>query len=373
MTLALGCASGPMSVDRSAITPDELLAGAALGVQRDSYELIGEEKVLALSAEMRDFLDSHVDRRAIGPSRLRQLAWAITGEAKPAWDYDDKTRTAAETFRARRGNCLSFSNMFVAMARNLNLDVHFQEVDIPPDWTRVDGAFVLNRHVNVLVYLGWGAEDQVVDFNIDDFKSSYDTRLISDARALAHFNNNMGVERMQAGDTASALAYFRRAIDDNDRRFAPAWINLGILYLRSGHAAHAEAAYLQALRVNRRDFVAMSNLANLYERQGNAERAAKYRKKVTYHRKRNPYYRHLLAREAFAAKDYDAAISHLRYAIRKKETEDQFYYLLGLAHLAKGNDRIARRWLERAEAVAATDALKGKYRGKIDDILSAAP
>ena len=49
--------------------------------------------------------------------------------------YDEITRTASETFRARRGNCLSFSNMFVAMARDVGLDVQFQEVEIPPDWT----------------------------------------------------------------------------------------------------------------------------------------------------------------------------------------------------------------------------------------------
>ena len=210
----------------------------------------------------------------------------------------------------------------------------------------------------------------MVDFTIDDLKSSYTTRTISDARARAHYFNNMGVESMQAGDTASALGYFRRAIADNDRQFSPAWSNLGTLYLRNGHPSYAEAAYLLALKVDEKDLVAMSNLARFYERQGDSERAAMYRKRVMNHRRENPYYRYQRARDAYSAEDYGAAISHLKYAIRKKKNEDKFYFLLGMSYLQKGDERAARRWLVRAEKVAATDALKRRYSNKLDLLLS---
>ena len=320
---------------------------------------------------MKDFLDAHVARTAGRVTRLRQLARAIVGEARFGLEYDETTRTAPETFRTRRGNCLSFSNMFVAMARRVGLDVDYQEVDVPPDWSFKDDAFVLNRHVNVLVDLGKEGE-HVVDFNMDDFRTTYDRRRISDARALAHFYNNLAVERMQADDTASALLYFRRATV-HDSLFSPAWTNLGILYLRKGHPDYAEAAYLRALKADERDLVAMSNLANLYERRGDQEPAALYRSRVIDHRERNPYYRLQLAREAFLAQDYDGAIRHLNYAIRKKKNEDQFYFLLGLSYLKKGDEQAARRWLSRAEEVAATDALKRRYSSKIDILLSAPP
>jgi Flp pilus assembly protein TadD len=261
--------------------------------------------------------------------------------------------------------------MFVAMARDVSLDVHFQEVDVPADWSFRADAFVLNRHVNVLVDLGRGGE-HVVDFNLDDFRTSYDRRLISDEQALAHYYNNMAVESMQAGDTASALAYFRRATD-KDPSFSPAWTNLGTLYGRKGHSAYAEAAYFQALRADDQDLVAMSNLAALYEQRGDRERAAVYRDRVSSHRERNPYYRYHLAREAFRAEDYDTAIGHLDYAVGQKENEDQFYFLLGLSHMRKGDEREARRWLTRAEEVAATDALKRRYADKIHILLSASP
>jgi Flp pilus assembly protein TadD len=320
---------------------DELRAGAPLGVEQATPALVDDEAVLAVSAEMQAFLDAHVARKAVRATRLRQLASAIVGEGRFGLEYDETTRTASETFRTRRGNCLSFSNMFVAMARRVGLDVDYQEVDVPPDWSFKDDAFVLNRHVNVLVDLGKEGE-HVVDFNMDDFRTTYDRRTISDARALAHFYNNLAVERMQAGDAASALAYFRRATV-HDPFFSPAWTNLGILYGRKGHPDHAEAAYLQALRADERDLVPMSDLANLYERRGDRDRAAVYRSRVAHHRQRNPYYRFQLAREAFLAQDYDAAISHLKYAVGRKKNEDQFCFLLGLSYVKKGDEPAGRR------------------------------
>ena len=77
-----------------------------------------------------------------------------------------------------------------------------------------------------------------------------------------------------------------------------------------------------------------------------------------------------LARDAFFAQDYDAVINHLKYAIRKREQEDQFYFLLGLAYLQKGNEAAAWRWFAQAEEIAATDAQKRNYSNKIDMLLS---
>jgi len=368
--IVLVCTAVPGRLESAEITPDELLEGAPLGVVLDVAELVDDQEVLAVSDEMREFVETHVAPGAGDYIRLHQLMLAIISKGTFGLEYDETTRTASETFRLRQGNCLSFSNMFVALAREVELDAQFQEVDIPPDWTYRNDAFVLNRHVNVYVDLG-RAGHHAVDFNIDDFRTSYDRRTISDARALAHYFNNMGVESMHEGDAASALLYYRKAIVENNRRFSPAWANLGILYLREGHPAYAEAAFFQALKEDASNYVAMSNLVGLYEQQGDAKQAAVFRKRVARHRSQNPYYRYQLAREAFLAQDYDAAISHLKYAIRKREHEDQFHFLLGLSYLQKGNETAARRSLARAEELAATDKLRRSYSNKIEMLLSA--
>ncbi|MGD9254013.1 MAG: tetratricopeptide repeat protein [Holophagae bacterium] len=365
----LGCWLGPAAAASPSV--EQLLSGVAVGADGEPEGLVADDQVLAVSDEMREFLDVYVDRKANHYFKLNQLSYAIINDATFGLEYDETTRTAADTFAARRGNCLSFSNMYVAMARYVGLNARFQEVDIPPDWTFRDDAFVLNRHVNVVVS-GGSAGYHVVDFNLDDFKTSYDQVAISDSRAKAHFYNNLGVERLHANDIEAAFAYFRRALIATENRFAPAWTNLGILYMRRDRPGFAEAAFVQALRWKPGDLVAMSNLVTYYEGTGNVDAAESYRKKVRYHRKRNPYYRFMVAREAFLEGDYDGALNNINYAIRKRPKEDQFYFLLGMIHLQQGNSNAARKWFDKAEKLAASDALKRNYSNKIDMLMSAA-
>jgi Flp pilus assembly protein TadD len=366
---AAACTTGRPSLVGGSVTPDELLAGAALGAAVDAPALVTpEQDVLALNPAMLAFLDEHVDRKGSDEVKMTQLISAIMDTRSFGVTYDNSTHTAAETFRTRRGNCLSFSNMFVAMARNVGLDVRFQEVDVPPDWTLEKDTYVLNQHVDVRVNVAQ-VGTRVVDFNIADFRASYEMRVISDARALAHYYNNIGVERMLEGDTGAALACFRKAITEDTPQFSPAWTNLGTLYVRNGHPAHGEAAFLQALEVDGGDLVAMSDLARLYDRIGRRDLAAAYRKKVIHHRWLNPYYRYELARQAYAAKHYRVAIGHLRYAAHRRPKEDQFSYLLGVSYLQEGKVEKARRWLTKAEEVAPTEALKQKYAAEVEKLV----
>jgi len=373
-----GCATQPhprMDAVAADISVEELLSGAALGIDpavfADSELLIEADQILAVDDDMRAFVASYVDPGSSAYLRLQQLLRAIITDETFGLTYDETTQTASATFHARAGNCLSFTNMFIAMAREANLEVSYQEVDIPPDWSMRGDTYLLSRHVNVHVDLG-PEREHVVDFNIDDFKATYDRRDISDERAYAHFFSNKGVERLQAGDTTGAFLLFRAALEF-DAGFAAGWSNLGTLYGRVGEVAYAEAAYLQALRLQPDELLPMSNLARLYGTQGNEELASYYRDRVAYHRDRNPYYRYQLARQAFLERDYEAAIENLEYAVRQKQWEDSFYFLMGLSYLQLGDERQARRWLQKAESVADSDSLKRNYQSKIDLLLSSNP
>lgn len=368
--LLLACSTALAETDRRHISPDELLAGAALALGPDLPAIVSDDEVMALSDEMREFLRTHVAKRAGDLVKLRQLTDAIISKRTFGLEYDETTRTAAESFRVKRGNCLSFTFLFVVMARGVGLDARFQEVDIPAEWTFAKGTYILNRHVNIHVDLG-ALGTHVVDFNIADFRADYDTRIVSDERALAHFFNNMGTELMQHGEMTAAFYAFRKAIAENDRSFNPAWDSLGTLYSRKGLAYHAEAAFLQALEIDRSDLTAMNNLTALYDRRGEPKLAARYRNKVNSHRKRNPYYRFQLARVAYFTKDYGLAIDHLKYAMRKHRDEDRFCALLGLVYLQMGDEKKSLRWMARAEKLTENDSLKGIYSSKIDRLMSA--
>jgi Flp pilus assembly protein TadD len=354
------------------ISPEELLAGTALDLDPAAPAIITGDEVMALSDDMRAFLEEHVGRRAGNPTKLRLLSDAIFNKKVLGLEYDETTRTAAETFAARAGNCLSFTFMFVVLARGVGLDASFQEVEIPREWSFTGQTSILNRHINIFVDLKIAVNPaKVVDFDIADFRADYDMDIISDQRALAHFFNNLGAQFMHQGDTTAAFHAFKRAISENDASFAPAWDSLGTLYARSGFNYHAEAAFLQALAIDKSDLTAMNNLTVLYDRRGEPELAQRYRNKVNSHRNRNPYYRFQLARMAYRVEDYDQAIDHLKYAVRRRGNDDRFCALLGLVYLEMGAEKKARQWMARAEEYANRESMKRLYSSKIDRLIAA--
>ena len=361
-------APGPLPVLNSNQISTEMLLDASPLAAGVELEDLSQVDILELSPGMIKFLDRWIDLHQGDYFKLRRLLYAVMGDGTFDLVYDETTRTAQETYRDQRGNCLSFTNMFVAMSRYLDLDAKYQEVLVPPDWSISGQTFILSQHVNVHVDLKYG-QDQMIDFNMYDFRISFDREVISDSRARAHYFNNIGVEHMLQGDTISALANFRESIRE-DGFFSPVWVNLGILNSRQGYPNYAEAAYLKALDVDDSNQVAMSNLAALYQKEGRSELAAQYRNRVESHRMQNPYYRYQLARAAFDSGDYETAISHLKFAVRKNKNDDNFYLLMSLSYLNNGDKEAAERWMKKAEEVADVDADKKRYHRKLDMLMS---
>lgn len=362
------CTSVPVgSAGGRQLAAEELLESSPLSADSGPVDL-SRVDILEVTPEMKAFIDSYVQGASNRYARMKRLVFAVMQDGRFELVYEDKTRTAAETFQAQRGNCLSFTNLFIALARYLDIHATYQEVDVPPDWSQSGESFVLSQHVNVELDLGADVI-RVVDFNHYDFDTGFERRHISDSRARAHFFSNLGVEHMLRGDAPIAFANFRQALKD-DPTFVPAWINLGNLYRRESYPAHAEAAWLEALKLDRLNLVAMSNLANFYEEAGRYELANVYAGRVESHRMSNPYYRHHLAQEAVMEGDYSAAIRHLKFAIRKRENEDRFYSLLSVSYLLNGDGAAARRWMEKAEAVASADEDKQRYSNKLERLMS---
>ena len=363
------CATMPenvSSLENNDVTASMVLDASPLA-QGIEFEDLSQIDILEMTPEMIAFVDSHIGGARNRQARMKRLVYAVMGNGNFELIYDEKTRTAQETFREASGNCLSFTNMFIAMARYLEIHVDYQEVDIPPDWSLVGESFLFSQHVNVLVDLGVG-ERRVVDFNTYDFRITYDRHTISDERARAHYFSNIGVDYMLNGGATLAYANFRQALAE-DVTFSSAWVNMGVLHRREGFPRYAETAYKQALEIYQFNLIAMSNLANLYEEEGLTELAEYYSGRVKSHRMNNPYYRYHLAQNAIIDGDYEAAIENLKFAIRKRKEEDRFYFLMSLSYLMSGDKETADSWMAKAKELAGDDTGKQHYQNKMDRLL----
>jgi Flp pilus assembly protein TadD len=339
---------------RAPLPKQDLLSGTALFGEPVTARPIALDDVFRMDPEMHAFVDENVGDTRNPATKLSRLLSAMQAEGLFALDYSaGATRTVGETFHIRTGNCLSFTMLFVTLARSAGLDVGYQLVDVPPSWSSDSGLVVLANHINARVR-GGTRPDYVVDFNIDDFKEHYDTYSISDRYAAALFYNNRGVEALLDEDYRSSFIYLRMAID-TDPNIAGLWVNLGILYARSGRDAQAESAYLNALGVDRRNETALTNLVALYTRTGDEERAELYRERVHRYQQQNPYYHYYLAREAYQEKRFEEALELVDRALRLKHDEQQFHFLQGLALEQLGESGSAEQSFARARRFAHSE------------------
>ncbi len=258
------------------------------------------------------------------------------------------TTTAARAFERREVNCLSFTLMYVAMARHIGLKAGVNDVQVPPTWDMRDNeSFLLFRHVNAKVMLPRG-DELVLDLEMERYSPVYDQRVIGDRQVEAQFYNNLGMERVALGDRHSGFLHLRKALQMDDQQ-SHIWNNLGTLYKRMGEHEAAETAYLQGLTLAPGDLPLMSNLSSLYEARGEPEKAAHFLQRVREHRNSNPYYLYSLAQEQLAQGNVAQAERYLELAMARQNEDPRFYTLAAEIYEQRALPERAERMRRKAE------------------------
>lgn len=325
-----------------------LLAASALGP--GAAPLPSESQVLAVPPELEAQLRQRViDKTESKPERLRLLIDFVFNEPGLGLLYDNETtRTVTEAYRTRQANCLSFTLLFVALAREAGLKTHIQEYQEVLFWYLQDGLVYNSSHVNAKVEAG--PLRQTVDVGRNMLISRYKPKLISDRRALSFFYNNRGVELMAQGDLVSARRHMQESL-----RLAPdepsGWSNLGVLEMRVGDTAAAERAYHEALKLDSRHDASLTNLVTLYQRIGNESLAAKYLKRLNKVQSADPFHQFMMAMDSERRGDFAAAVNYYLRAIRLYREEPAFHIGLARAYEALGDATRAQRAQARAEAL----------------------
>jgi Flp pilus assembly protein TadD len=347
-----------------------MLAGSDL-LAADAATLSGAwapvtpEEAFALDDEMRAFVADQIGDAKAAITKLNRLVRGMQEHGLLSLEYsNDETRTVHATFHERRGNCLSFTMLFVALAREAGLDVNYQIVDVPPTWSNDSGILVVNTHINTRISMPFG-RDYTVDFNQSGFNEKYNTHVVTDSYALALFYNNLGAEALIRGDYDLSFRSFRAAIAA-DPKMSDGWTNLGVLYSRQQRYQLAEAAYQQALASNPRTGTVLTNLVNLHTMLGNDDFAESYRQRVRRYQEKNPYYHYAVAQQAFEDGDFEQALADVRKALKLKADDGEFYLLQGLTYLELGESREAQVSLARATSYGSTAEIGAEYGARLE-------
>ena len=361
---AAGCVTSAPPATTAGIDEAELLSGAAIfGSPIDTSE-IRDPGLFEIDDDMRAFIAEHVDDARASRERMRRLLRGMLQTGLMSLDYNDATtKTARQTFHDRVGNCISFTSLFVALAREADLDVAFQTVEVPPIWYSDSDLVILNNHVNALVKHNFGVR-VIVDFNVADLKGDYETVEVSDEYALALYYNNVAMDALRAGDREKSFALLKKSIETYPD-IAANWANLGVIYSRSGLDDHAIAAHLQALDLDKNHRPSLTNLASLYQGKGDPEAAETYRRQIRRYQDQNPYFHYSHALAAYRSGDLEGASERLDRAIDLKDSEHKFYQLQGLIAAQQGDADLALQSIEKAHSLAVYSDARRMYENKI--------
>lgn len=358
-----GCiAPSPFKLAGTLDYDDSLLTGERVFGEAVS---LGEAPRVAInqpSPEMEAYVADTVTARKLASSRFRELFEGLARDGYFESVYSaNATRTAADTFEQRAGNCLSYTSMFIALARIAGLDARYQIVDVPPSWDADAGFLIRYTHVNVLLrnlrLEHQPGQDVIVDFNIVHPDPDYPREEVSDEYAESLFYANESVNRLRDNRPREAFALLRRAIDIAPEN-VDLWINLGAFYATQGAFDSAIEAYHVALQIDPRNKPAFSGLARSYYNVDDLEMATLYEEKVRNYRERNPYYYYALAQASYEQERFDEALEYVDVAISLHRRTARFHLLRGLVEHRLGHPDSARASLERAERYGLDRSVK---------------
>ena len=369
LTALWGCASP--AVDRHVIDqlPPLQHRGASLSVA-DVADRVPSVDLLAVDEDMRQFVARYTAGQHNSRLRLMSLHQAVRGAGGLDMQYDPfADGTAREVFQRRVANCLSYANLFIALAREADLEANYQWVEVRPQWSRISERVQVGLHVNVSVRLRDGKTYMV---DIDPLPSAdiSGTRQLTDAQGKALYYNNIAMTALAKGELETAWLHEVRALqlspDD-----AHLWANLGAVYRSTGQHREAEQSYLQALELDFTEYSAMTNLAVLYGLEGRQEERDYWLERVESHRRSNPYYHAWLGDEVAATGDWAAALEHYQQAVALAPGDSNLVFSRGLIYYQLKDYEAAARSMEEAINLATMHSDIAYYQLQLEAVREA--
>jgi Tfp pilus assembly protein PilF len=351
--VVVGCAPAPpRPIETKALWHD-----AHFGAR----DLADAAEILTANDAMREYLRKDISRQLRRDGPMRGLVAALEKDSQLKLDYDAAvTRTAAQAFAARQGNCLSLTLMTASLARELGLPVRYRKVITDDNWSRRNEMLVSAGHVNILIEAG-GAEGLngtsrglIVDFlpgsDIPRQRAIY----IDETTVLAMFMNNRAVESIAAGDADAAYAWLKLAIAQAPR-VTESYNTLGVLYQRRAMLDEAETVYRAVLDREPENITALANLAGVLERLGKTDDAALIMSRLRQIEPRPPLYYFDEGVAALKRGEYEEAERQFERELARNAEHSQSLAGLAVAKYRQGKPADGQRHLAAALA-AAVDA-----------------
>jgi len=334
--------------------------------------IVSAAEVFALNDAMRRYVREQLDvRRATRGSRQALVDAVLYGDLKLEYD-SAHTGTAAETFEARAGNCLSLVILTGALAKELGLAVQYNQAAIPDIWSRSGNVYFLNGHVNVTLGRRFfesrisydAAELMTIDFLPPLELRGLRVEALEESTIVAMFMNNRAAEALVRGRLDDAYWWASAAMHQDPAFMAP-YNTLGVIYMRRGEPADAERVFRRVLATDSRNTRAWANLALVLARQGRDAEARSAERQLARLEGEAPFHYFHKGLAAMEAGDFGAARSLFAKELDRDPDYHELHFWLAVAELRLGNVERARAQLALAVQNSTTRRDHDLYAAKL--------
>jgi len=309
------------------------------------------ESPLTLSPQVRRLVREKVGYAGTEKSRLLKVVRFMADSDGLGFQYQTQSSfTAEKAYVARHGDCMSYANLLVAMARTLDVPVRFVRItQLPVTW-EAGGRFFESSHMAVA--LGRNASwDQAVIVDFGNVHTSpwrfslYDD--VPDEEAFVLFQNNVAVQRMLAGDVKTAermLRFFHQHAPGTPE--VPN--NLSLVLLQNGHDREALDLLEASVEQFPRFRPLFANAVQAARRIGDENLAKTLEARGRELLEDEPAWNFNEGMRSYHARAYSTAALRFEKALSADPDNVRLLAWSARAHLAAGN---LRRGLEQVERI----------------------
>ncbi|KQW89254.1 hypothetical protein ASC94_22745 [Massilia sp. Root418] len=334
---------------------------------------INAGQIFALTDEMKKYAHTLKYSRARREPQLI-LFDALYKRDQLQLEYDaSMTRNAAQTFEARRGNCLSLVVMTAAMAREMDMSVQYQSITTEETWSRSGNLYFASGHVNLVlgkprmkdVHSVEPNQYMVVDFEPPAETSRMVATVIPEERIVAMFMNNRAAESLARKELNRAYWWARKATLA-DPTFFSSYNTLAIVYQHHGQLPQAEAALRYAQQLQPNNTIAMFNLVQVLDNLGRTQEATALREHLARLEPNPPFHYFSLGQKAMQEGDYRKARNLFAREVDRAPYYHEFHFWLAVASYYLNDLKTADKHMKLAMDNSTTRKDHDLYAAKLD-------
>jgi Tfp pilus assembly protein PilF len=364
----VGCANTP-----SIQAPERLFHDAGF---KPTPLPVTAQTLFQLSPEMQDYLRGEIAQQGRHRGGRQGLIDALYSKGMLQLEYDASlTRTAAEAFEARRGNCLSLVLMTAAFAKAMDLPLRYQSVYVEELWSRSGDLYFVSGHVNLslgrpMIERGSNpleADLLTIDFIPPQQLRGQRSRVIDEATVVAMYMNNRAAEQLQQGLVDEAYWWARAAVT-SDPRFTSAYNTLGVIYRRHGRAELAEQVFRIVLAEEPDNAQVLSNLILVLKERGRSAEAEVFSARLLSIQPSPPFKFFDEGVLAMKAGDYKTAKRLFTKEMDRFAYFHEIHFWLALANYGLGDLPESRKHLALARDNSTTVKDRQMYTAKLDSL-----